>query len=446
MLLMRFLKVNLTPARFLVVLFALMIITGSLLLSLPFATVTGKISFVDALFTSTSAVCVTGLTVKDTGTFYTVFGQLVIMFLVLGGAVGFMTIATLIFVVMGKTITLRERLVIREALNTDSIQGLVHLILAIMRMAVLAILLGSLLLCIRFLPLFGWKKGLLFSFFHAISAFGNCGLDLFGNFQSLTFYAGDYLVSGTIFALFVFGGLGFTVILDIFQKKKVAKYALDSKMVLVATVFLSIAAALLIFCLESSNMATLGGLPLGNKIFRAFFTAATARTAGFNVVPTGFLRPGTLFFILILMFIGASPASTGGGIKTTTFILVLGAVRALLTGSDEVVFGGKRIPSSLVLKALVITVISISLIFVVIFMLTLMEKQPFLELTFAVFSAFGAVGLSTGIVPYFSTAGKVLLIITMYVGRIGPLTLLYALTRRHKPSGIRYPEEKIIIG
>ena len=442
---MRFLKINLTPARFLATGFAFMIALGTFLLSLPFAT-TGKNSFVDALFTATSAVCVTGLAVKDTGTFYTVFGQFVIMFLILGGALGFMTVATLIFVLLGKKITLKERLVIREALNTDSIQGLVHLIIIIARMAAITILLGSLLLSIRFLPQFGWKKGLLFSFFHAISAFGNCGFDLFGNFQSLTSYAADYLVSGTISALFIFGGLGFTVVLDIFQRKKVIKYALHSRMVLIVTAFLLISATLFIFCLECNNPATLGGLSLGGKVFRAFFTAAAPRTAGFSVVPTAALSPGSLFFILILMFIGASPASTGGGIKTTTFALIAGTVRALLMGSDEVVFGGKRISPPLILKAFTITVISISLIIFVIFALTIVEEQPFLDLTFEVFSAFGTVGLSTGITPQLSTTGKFLLILTMYAGRIGPLTLLYALTRRFKPSGIRYPEERILIG
>lgn len=441
-----FSKINLTPARFLAAGFAAMIILGTFLLSLPFATITGKVNFIDALFTSTSAVCVTGLAVKDTGNFFTVFGQIVIMFLILGGALGFMTFATLIFILLGKRITLKERLVIKEALNTDSIQGLVHLIFAIVKMAAVAILLGSILLGIRFLPRFGWKKGLLFSLFHAVSAFGNCGLDLFGNFQSLAAYAGDYLVCGTIAALFIFGSLGFVVVLDVFQSKKIARYALHSKMVLVITGFLLISATLLIFCLEGNNPETLGGLPWGRRLFQAFFTAAASRTVGFSVVPAVALSPGSLFLIIILMFIGASPASTGGGVKTTTIALVLGTARALLMGSDEVVFGGKRIPPALILKAFTITILSIAMIFLAIFILTIIEEQPFFDLVFEVFSAFGTAGLSTGLTPQLSVAGKILLIITMYTGRIGPLTLLYALTRRFKPSGIRYPEEKILIG
>lgn len=441
-----FKSINLSPARFLAGGFILMIAAGTFLLSLPFATVTGEISLINALFTATSAVCVTGLVVVDTGTFFTVFGQLVIMFLILGGALGFMTSATLIFVILGKNITLKDRLIIKEALNTDSIQGLVHLIITIAKMAAIAILLGSLFLGFRFFPQLGWKKGLLFSIFHSISAFGNAGFDLFGNFEGLTVYAGDFLVSGTILALFIFGGLGFTVILDIFQRKKPARYSLHSKMVLLFTAFLLISGTLFILFLEFGNPATLGEGEVGSKIFRAFFTAATPRTAGFNVLPTEALKPATLFFLLILMFIGASPASTGGGVKTTTVALMVGTVRALIKGSDEVVFREKRIPSTLILKALTIIFVSLFLIFFMVLAMTIVENKPFLGLTFEVFSAFGTVGLSTGITPDLTTTGKTLLIITMYAGRIGPLTMLYALTRKLKPKGVRYPEERILIG
>jgi trk system potassium uptake protein TrkH len=438
--------VNLSPARFLAGGFALMIATGTFLLSLPFATVTGEISFINALFTATSAVCVTGLVVVDTGTYFSLFGQLVIMFLILGGALGFMTSATLIFVILGKNITLKDRLIIKEALNTDSIQGVVHLILTIAKMAVITILLGSIFLGFRFFPQLGWKRGLLFSVFHSISAFGNAGFDLIGDFEGLTLYADDFLVSGTIMALFIVGGLGFTVILDIFQRKKPARYSLHSKMVLLFTVFLLVSGTLFILFLEYNNPATLGDVQVGSKIFRALFTAATPRTAGFNVVPTEALKPASLFYILILMFIGASPASTGGGVKTTTFALIVGAVRALLKGSDEVVFWEKRIPSTLILKALTIIFISIFLIFFIVFAMTIVENKPFLDLTFEVFSAFGTVGLSTGITPDLTVMGKTLLIITMYAGRLGPLTMLYALTRKFKARGVRYPEERILIG
>ena len=435
-----------SPARFLAAGFVLMIATGTALLLLPFATVTGEISFIDALFTAASAVCVTGLTVVDTGTYFSVFGQLVIMFLILAGALGFMTSATLIFVILGRNITLKDRLIIKEALNTDSMKGLVQLTLSIARMAAVVISLGALLLGFRFFPQLGWKRGLLFSLFHSVSAFGNAGFDLFGNFQSLTMYADDVLVSGTLMVLFVVGGLGFTVILDIIHHKRTTKYSLHTKIVLLSTVYLLVLGTLCILFLEYNNPATLGSTSAGSKIFRSLFMAATPRTAGFNVFPIEALRTPSLFFILILMFIGASPASTGGGIKTTTFALIIGVVKALLHGSNEVVFWGKRIPSTLILKALTIIFISLCLIFIVIFAMTIVENKPFLALAFEVFSAFGTVGLSTGITPELTTPGKTLIIISMYTGRLGPLTLLYALTRKLKPSGVKYPEERILIG
>lgn len=435
-----------SPARFLTGGFAIVIIFGALLLYLPSSTISGEIDFIDALFTATSAVCVTGLVVVDTGTYFTVFGQTIIMLLILFGALGFMTSATLIYVLLGKRITLKERLIIKEALNTDTIQGLVLLVITIVKMAAIAILVGSVLLSLRFIPQLGWKKGVFFSVFHAISAFGNAGFDLIGNFQSLTGYAGDYLVSGTILALFIFGGLGFTVILDLIQHKHPARYSLHTKVVVIFSCALLFIGTIVILFLEKNNPATMGNLTAGNKLFAAFFTAATPRTAGFNVVPTDGLNSSTLFFLLVLMFIGASPASTGGGVKTTTFGLILATVKALLMGREEVVLFEKRIPNSLILKALVIVFVAIFLITFMIFFLTFFENRSFLDLTFEVFSAFGTVGLSTGITPELSPAGKMIIIITMFSGRIGPLTLLYTLTRRLKPSGLRFPEERILLG
>ncbi|MDO9535498.1 MAG: TrkH family potassium uptake protein [Bacillota bacterium] len=444
---MSFIKfAGLSPARFLVGGFALVIILGTFLLSLPIATAAGGNTLINALFTATSAVCVTGLIVVDTGTYYSVFGQVVIMFLILVGALGFMTSATLIFIVLGKRITLKDRLIIKEALNTDSIQGVVHLIITIIKISLLIIFLGSILLSIRFVPQMGWVRGIYFSLFHSISAFGNAGFDLFGDFQSLTAFAGDYLVSGTIMSLFIIGGVGFIVLLDIYQKKRVLRYSLHTKIVLLLTAFLLLSGTLIIFLLEYNNPLTMGGLGYGEKLFRAFFTAATPRTAGFNLLATDALQSASLFFLLLLMFIGASPASTGGGIKTTTFALLAASVRALIMGSDEVVFWEKRIPLPLVLKAITIIIVSLSLIFFIIFAMTITEDKSFLSLVFEVFSAFGTVGLSTGITPDLSSSGKVLIIITMFAGRVGPLTMLYALTRRFRPTGLRYPEERILIG
>ncbi len=435
-----------SPARLLVGGFGAMIITGTVLLSLPIATQTGEISFINALFTATSAVCVTGLVVADTGTFYTIFGQFVIMLLILGGALGFMTSATLIFVLLGKRIRLKERLVIKEALNTSSLQGVVALIISIIKMAAFAIIAGSLLLSIRFVPQFGWSKGLFFSLFHAVSAFGNAGFDLFGEYRSLTGYVADYLVSGTILALFLFGGLGFTVVLDLIHKKKAIHFALHTRMVLFVTVLLLVSGTLIIYLLEFKNPQTMGQMGAGNKLFAAFFTAAAPRTAGFSVLPTDLLHPATIFLLISLMFIGASPASTGGGIKTTTFAVLLATIKAQIAGNKDVVLFEKSIPGELIFKALTIVFTAFSLIFFIIFSLVIVENKAVSSLIFEVFSAFGTVGLSTGITPDLTTTGKVLIIITMFTGRLGPLTMLLALTRKARPVGVKYPEEKILIG
>lgn len=437
---------SLSPARYLAGGFAAMILAGTLLLSMPFATVDGRIGIIDALFTATSAVCVTGLVVVDTGTYFTAAGQLIIMFLILGGALGFMTTATLFFVLMGRRINLKDRLIIKEALNSDSIQGVVALILSIVKLSLVLILAGTVLLGLRFIPLFGWEEGLFFALFHAVSAFGNAGFDLIGGFRNLTPFVGDYLVSGTIVFLFIAGGLGYPVILELLQHKKPARLSLHSRLVLLISAALLLLGTAIVLIMEYANPQTLGGLGFGNKLFAAFFTAAAPRTAGFNVIPIDALTTPVLFFLLLLMFIGASPASTGGGVKTTTFALLLFTVRALIKGSDEVVLYHKHIPPSLILKALAVLFISMSLIFMMIFAVSIVEHKPFLDLTFEVFSAFGTVGLSTGITPELGNTGRILLIITMFAGRIGPLTLLLALTRRFNPSGIKYPEERILIG
>ncbi|MGI6328805.1 MAG: TrkH family potassium uptake protein [Dethiobacteria bacterium] len=444
---MKLLRLNrFSPARFLAGGFAAMIIAGTFLLLLPAATVTGENTFLNALFTAASAVCVTGLVVVNTGAFYSVFGQCIIMLLILGGALGFMTSATLIFILLGKKITLKDRLIIKEALNTENMQGLVRLVITIARMFFLVITGGSILLGMRFIPQMGWGKGLFFSFFHSASAFSNAGFDLFDKYQSLAGYADDYLVSGTILLLFIIGGLGFTVILEITQKKKFILYSLHTKIVLVFTLFLLLSGALLVYLLEYNNPSTLGGIGTGSQLFRAFFIAAAPRSGGFIIVSPDKLTTASLLLLLILMFIGASPASTGGGVKTTTFGLLAAGSRAMIMGSDELVLWEKRIPVTLILKALTIVFSSVCLIFLMVFVMTIIEDKPLLDLTFEVFSAFGTVGLTTGITPDLSSVGKVVIIFTMYAGRIGPLTMLYALTNRLKPAGVRYPEEKILIG
>ena len=435
-----------SPAKVLVRGFLVVIFAGSILLAQPAAVYQGRLAYLDALFTATSAVCVTGLVVVDTGTTFTLFGQLVIMILILIGSLGFMTMATLIFIFLGRKITLRDRLLIREAMNTDTTQGLVLLTLSVFKLALLMQLIGTLLLSIRFVPMMGLGKGLYFGLFHAISAFGNAGFDLMGNFQSLTGFADDLLVSGVIAALFIIGGLGFTVILEMYQKRRFRAYSLHTKMVLTITGTLLVVGTVALLLLEYNNPETLGGLAGFHKILAAFFTAATPRTAGFNVVPTGLLYPTTLFLIMMLMFIGASPASTGGGIKTTTFGTLLFSVISLVRGRGDVAIFERQIPFSIIMRSLGIIFISLVIVLAALFILTITEEADFLAIVFEVFSAFGTVGLSTGLTPDLSPVGRAVIIITMFVGRVGPLTMAFALAHRELRKGIHYPEERIMVG
>lgn len=436
------------PAQVLASSFLGIIVIGSLLLCLPQAYVGADIAYIDALFTATSAVCVTGLVVVDTGTFYTPLGQGIIMILIFLGSLGIMTMTTMIFVFLGRQISLSDRLVVKEALNQESMAGLVTLVRVVFQIALFFVVLGTIFLSFRFIPDFGYGQGFFFALFHSVSAFGNAGFDLFGNYNSLTLFPTDYLVNGTILALFIIGGIGFTVILELIRFFRYRKrLSLHSRLVLVVSAFLLGSGTILIFFLEYNNPNTLGNLSGGAKVFTALFTSATARTAGFSVLDTGLLNHPSLLILMILMFIGASPTSTGGGVKTTTFSVVLITLISMIRGRHEPVLFLRRLPISNIMKAISIVIAAAALVFIATFILTLVENQDFLSMFFEAFSAFGTVGLSSGITPEFSNPGKITLIITMFCGRIGPVTLLVALTQKKpKDDTVRYREEHLMIG
>jgi len=372
---------------------------------LPASQMAAELSYVDALFTAASAVCVTGLVVVDTGTFYTLFGQAVIMILIFCGSLGFMTMTTLIFVFLGRKITLRDRLLVKEALNQEGIAGVVRLALTVVRIALLFIVAGMILMSFRFVPLMGYERGLFFALFHSVSAFGNVGFDLFGDFNSLTQMPVDYLVNSTIMVLFILGGLGFTVILELIQHVRYrSRVTLHSHFVLIITAILLISGAFLILVLEHNNPETMGGLSGGARIFTAFFTAATPRTAGFSVLNTGALSYPTMLILLALMFIGASPTSTGGGVKTTTFGIVFITFINMIRGRQVPVVFSRSLSLSQIIKAISIMSAALALIFTATFMMALFENKEFSALIFETFSAFGTVGLSRGITPDLSSA------------------------------------------
>ncbi|MBO8126845.1 MAG: Trk family potassium uptake protein [Firmicutes bacterium] len=435
------------PAQILVLGFGILILLGAILLSLPIASSSGeRLPFLDALFTSTSAVAVTGLVVVDTGTYFSLFGQLVILVLIQIGGLGFMTMTTLLALLLGKRISLRERLIMQEALNKLSLSGVVHLTVRVLQLAAAFEAVGAFFLAFKFVPLYGWAKGIYYSIFHSISAFNNAGFDLMGGFRSLQGFQSSLLVNTVIAVLVICGGLGFTVLLDIGVKRRFSRLSLHSKVVIIMTVVLLVLGCVVFFLLEYSNQDTLGRLTLPRKMLVSFFQSVVPRTAGFSTVDIGRLTSPTLFFLIFLMFIGASPGSTGGGIKTSTAGALLAAAWSVIQGNEEVELLNRRLPKEIVYRALAIFLMALGLLSVAAMGLAVTEPYPFLKVLFEAASAFGTVGLSTGITPELSAPGKIIIILLMYIGRLGPMTAAAALAQRMQAKSFRFPEEKIVVG
>ncbi|KXS42671.1 MAG: trk system potassium uptake protein TrkH [Candidatus Frackibacter sp. T328-2] len=437
---------KLTPAQVLALGYLVVILIGSILLSLPIATASGQsMPFVDALFTATSATAVTGLIVENTSTFFSMFGQIVIMILIQIGGLGIMSMSTLFALLVGKKITLKERLVIQQDLDQFQLSGIIRLVRYVLMVAFTIEGVGALILFLRLLKDYPPLKALYFAIFHAVSAFNNAGFDLFGN--SLENFTGDITINLVITTLIILGGIGFAVIAELYSNKRNFKrYSLQTKLVLSVTIFLIIFGTIVVFALEYSNPETIGDLSLGDKALASYFLSVTPRTAGFNTVPTGALKSSTLFFVIILMFIGASPGSTGGGVKTTTFGAVVAVVYAMITGRRDIEIFKRRLAKEIIFKALSIIIISLLLIVTVTMILTITEDMNFLDLFFETVSAFGTVGLSTGVTGKLSIIGKVLITLTMFAGRVGPLTLALAIGYKEEKANIRYPKEKILVG
>lgn len=417
------------------------------MLTLPAASRNGQsVGFLDALFTATSAVCVTGLVVVDTYSQYSLFGQIVIMLLIQMGGLGIMTMATLVFLIFGKRITLRERLVMQEALNQLTLSGVVKLTRYIIATTIIFEGIGALLLSIRFTQIYGFARGIYYGIFHSVSAFNNAGFDLIGGFRSLTPFVQDPLVNLVIMGLIIFGGLGFSVLYDIFTTRNFQKLSLHSKVVITTTALLLITGFIGFYFLEHNNPATLGPLsPLG-KILAAAFQSVTPRTAGFNTINLAEMTMPSKYLTILLMFIGASPGSTGGGIKTSTFALILMMIYTVMASKEDVEVYQKRIPRDNIFKAVAIAIMSLFLVFTTSFLLTFFEHTDFINILFETTSAFGTVGLSLGITPNLTSFSKVFIILTMFAGRVGPLTLALALAGNKKKAILKYPEERILVG
>lgn len=436
--------IKLNPSQLLVLVFLFFIILGTLLLKLPISATT-PISLTDALFTVTSAMTVTGLAVVDTGTVFTTFGQLVILMLIQVGGLGIMSFAVLIFIMLGKKIGFKERLIIQQSLNQTSLGGVIKLVKNLFIYSFSIEIIAMLILAIRWVPEYGWGKGMYYSFFHSISAFNNAGFSIWSD--SLMKYVGDPLINLVITFLFIIGGIGFTVLSDIWYKRSFKKLSLHSKLMIGGTFMINLLAMIIVFSLEYSNPNTLGTLSsLSDKLWASYFQAVTTRTAGFNTLDIGSLHEATITFMLLLMFVGAGSASTGGGIKLTTFLVIVFSVLTFLKGKSQITIGNRAIKDKVIVRSLAISTISLLFIFLAVFLLNITEPEPFLKILFEVISAFGTVGLSMGITADLSDIGKIIIVFIMFLGKLGPLTLAFSLATKLEQEKIRYPSEDILTG
>jgi trk system potassium uptake protein len=438
--------VSLHPAQILVLGFSCLILLGTFLFMLPIATYEeGRgLGFVDALFEATSAVCVTGLAVVDTGTTFTLFGEIVLLCLIQIGGWGFMTTGIFMFIILGKKIGLKERLLLQDSLNVFSLAGVVSLVKRIILITFIVELIGAVTLAIRWSFEMPVKKAIYYGIFHSISAFNNAGFGL--EPDNLSKWVGDPTVNIMITFLFITGGIGFTVILDLFHKKSIRKLSLHSKVALLMSLILSIVGTLVILFSEFSNPDTIGNLHFGDKLWASYFQGVVTRTAGFNTIDIGAMNLSSLVFMMALMFIGASSGSTGGGIKVTTFAIIIFAFWAVVTNRNEVNIFKRRISWELVNKSLSIVVAGMFFIFLIFFLLTFTENADMSKILFETISAAGTVGLSANFTPELSPFGRVLITVMMFIGRLGPLTMAFALLNTRKEAKVRYAEEKILIG
>ncbi|MNO73001.1 Ktr system potassium uptake protein B [compost metagenome] len=441
----------LTPAKILSFGFGIIIILGTFLLSLGPASASGKpIPIIDAFFTATSATCVTGLAVVDTGTQFSLFGQLVILALVQIGGVGFMTLGTLIALAFNRRISLRDRLVLQEAMNYNSLEGLVSLIRRVVIYSFVIEMTGALLLTIRWAMDMPLGRALFFGIYHSISFFNNAGFDLFGSthgaFSGLGMYAEDVYINIVVMILIFLGGIGFIVISDVLKYRKTRNLSLHSKIVLSMSAFLIVGGAVIIFALENGNPLSMQPLSIGERILSSFFHSVSSRSGGVSTLSIADMENSTQFLLIILMFIGAAPGSTGGGIKVTVFAVLLGAMYSMLRGREDIVFFRKRLSKGSIFRAITQTWLALFLVISTAMALSALEDREFLPLLFESTSAFATAGLSLDMTTKLSDIGKIVICVVMFLGRVGPVTLAYALAPKSGKELYRYPEGKITIG
>ncbi len=434
--------------------FIIIILTGALLLMLPIASRDGaSLPFINALFTATSASCVTGLVVVDTATHFTLFGQIVILLLIQLGGLGLMTMAMILFSLTGRKVSLHDRMSMAEGLGENRLQGVVRLARSALIVTGLFELLGAVLLSFRFIPQYGVIVGIWYSVFHSISAFCNAGFDLIGGYRSFTGYCHDTYFMFVIMSLIIAGGLGFGVILNVRNTRDPRRLRLHSKLVLVGTLILIIVGTLIFLWIEYDNPKTIGNMNLFNKITNSLFQSVTLRTAGFNTIDQLALHDASKGVGILLMLVGGGPAGTAGGLKITTAFTLILAARAYIRGQFDTVIFGRTIPFDQVRRALTITLLGGLFLLSMAFMLSFSEQDMaagsfgLLNQLYEATSAFCTVGVSTGVTAVTSNVTRVILIVLMYGGRVGLLTVAMVLVEgTTKEVVLHYPQEEILIG
>ncbi|MEH2174406.1 TrkH family potassium uptake protein [Nostoc sp.] len=444
-----------TVARTICLGFLAVIAVGTILLMMPFSTSDGTWNnLIVALFTSTSAVCVTGLSVVDPGTYFSFWGQLFIALLAQIGGLGYMTTTTFLILLIGRKFDMRQKIAIQQALDRPGMSGSSQVIRSIIATTLIFEITGVFLLLPAFVPEYGWSKGLWLAIFHSINAWNNAGFSLFKD--NLIGYQSSFLVVFTITMLIIFGGIGYQVILEMYlwlrdriSRKSLKKQllSLDFKVATSTTIILLAIGTIAFFCIEIRNPKTFGSLNFRDQILVAWFQSVTPRTAGFNTIDISKMTTAGLFITIALMFIGASPGGTGGGLKTTTLRVLTSCTKTILRGKEEVLLYDRKIAITLILKAVGVLVGSVAAVILATILISLTDPElDFIQILFEVVSAFATVGLSTGITGTISTAAKLILIITMYVGRVGVLLLMSAVLGDPRPTRIHYPEENLLVG
>jgi len=441
----RIARMNLPAAQIVAFSFLFVILVGTGLLLLPGATASSEISFIDALFTATSGTCVTGLIVVDTGSYFSRFGQIVILLLIQIGGLGLMTTTAFFLLILGRGISVKESVLMHDVLSSKTLARISYLIISILTLTFAFEFIGILAFY------FSWSgksfehgSAFYYSIFHSISAFCNAGFSLFSD--SFELYKGSFMQNITLTSLIIIGGLGFTVLMNLFRFVvfKREHLSLQTKLVLTITAMLIAIGTGLVMVTEWSK--SLDGLPFSTRIIASYFQSVTTRTAGFNTINIGHLTNACYFLMMILMFIGASPGSTGGGIKTSTFGIFLGSIWSMLRGRSSVEMFKRSVSEDTVNKALSVIILAFMLLAVFGFILLITQEGNPVHILFELVSAFGTVGLSAGVTPHLTALGKVVIIMTMFIGRIGPLTLALAIGQRRSSAAYEYPDEAVMIG